>query len=115
MHLWDVKANLFSLVLQDTPPCAAVCWSSDSQHLLSINGDQTLRHWDVGNGRILATTVLLRNDQWARITDDGKVETSSPKDEKELVYVVEDPQGAQKIYGVAEFQALVAQQTAGDR
>jgi len=115
MHLWDVKANLFSLVLQDTPPCAAVCWSSDSQHLLSINGDQTLRHWDVGNGRILATTVLLRNDQWARITDDGKVETSSPEAEKELVYVVEDPQGAQKIYGVAEFQALVAQQTAGDR
>ncbi len=116
IRLWDVTANRYSPVLQGNPkPCAAVCWSSDSQHLLSINGDQTLRYWDVGNGRILATTVLLRNDQWARITDDGKVETSSPEAEKELVYVVEDPQGAQKIYDVAEFHALVAQQTAGDR
>jgi len=115
IRLWDVEANRFSHDLQGNSRCFAVYWSADSQHLLSFNTDQTLRYWDIGTGRILATTVFLPNDQWARITADGKIETSSAEAEKELVYVVEDPQGAQKIYDVAEFQALVAQQTAGDR
>jgi WD40 repeat protein len=116
VRLWDVKANRYSPVLEGNPkPCSAVCWSSDSQHLLTFNEDQTFRYWDVGSGRILATTVFLPNEQWARITDDGRVEVSGPEAEKELVYVLEDSSGAQKIYSVAEFRALAAKQTATSR
>lgn len=81
-------------------------WSPDSRRLLAQRGS-ILTCYDVQTMGVVSNTVILPNGQAARIPADGAMETTSPEAEKELVYVVEGPDGQQELHSPAEFRKLL--------
>jgi WD40 repeat protein/serine/threonine protein kinase len=111
IHVWDVAAKRrLRVLLAHTGgfSSAGACrWAADGRTLFSAcAGDRTIRCWDVPTGEVTWVGLPLSGSQAATIAADGALQTTGPQAEEQLVYVVEQPDGEQRLYTLAEFRKL---------
>jgi WD40 repeat protein/tetratricopeptide (TPR) repeat protein/predicted Ser/Thr protein kinase len=84
-------------------------WVPQHERLLTAAQAGTIRLWNVGPNppEPLAALFLTEAGHAASVSADGKLGTSHPTAEADFVYVVEQPDGQQKLYTPAAFRALV--------
>jgi WD40 repeat protein/tRNA A-37 threonylcarbamoyl transferase component Bud32 len=83
-------------------------WSSDSRHIMVVDDERTLRYADALSGKLLSVTVMFPDGEAAYISQGGRLEVTSPEAEEHLIYIVEQPDGEQKLFTPAEFRQLIA-------
>ncbi len=109
IRLWEVAGNQAGPVLKGhSGSHQRISWAADGRHLISTSTDNTLRRWDTTTGELSSVTVPLPNGQAAYLSPGGKLEVTSPEAERELVYIVEQPNREQKLFSPAEFRQLIA-------
>jgi WD40 repeat protein len=118
IHVWDVAANRRLRVLRahtgGLSSAGACRWAADGRTLFSAcAGDRTIRCWDVPTGEVTWVGLPLSGSQAATIAADGALQTTGPEAEKQLVYLVEQPDGEQRLYTPAEFRKLTRGAAAG--
>jgi WD40 repeat protein/formylglycine-generating enzyme required for sulfatase activity len=84
-----------------------LAWGSDSRTLFSVGRDGVLRRWDVQAGQLLSASLVFSEGRAAYVTTGGTVEITDPAVERELVYIVEDPDKTLKLLPPAEFRKLL--------
>jgi len=102
-----LQAEPVSILAGHTASLRYCYWSADSRQLIAVSWDKSMRRWNALTGQGLSTRLILPDGQSAYFTQGGKLETTSPEVEKQLVYVVEQDDGEHKLYTPAEFRALV--------
>jgi WD40 repeat protein len=118
IHVWDVAAKRRLRVLRahtGTFTWSGRCrWAADGRTLFSAcAGDRTIRCWDVPTGEVTWVGLPLSGSQAATIAADGALQTTGPQADEQLVYLVEQPDGEQRLYTLPEFRKLTRAGSAG--
>lgn len=79
----------------------------NGQEISLLGSDEIIRTWDSKTGELLRLLVLLPNDQAITFDPTGKVLSQTLDADKELVYGVEQPNGALQLHTPAEFRDLI--------
>ena len=110
VRLWDATADKPGPVFQGAmnDGGASVAWSPDSKRIVSGSLDRTIRVWDVASGDTQWIAVLLDEANSATFTPAGQMLPSNEAAEKQLIYVVEQSDGALKLLTPTEFRNHVA-------
>ena len=97
---------LLPLSGHDIDVCS-LAWSPDGSQLVSIADDWTLRNWDPNTGQPRWLATLLTSGQVAVFTPAGEWLNRGSETEDELIYVVEQDDGAQEVLTPADFHRRI--------
>lgn len=81
--------------------------ADNGEEVSALCNDEIIRTWDSKTGELKRLIVLLSNDQAISFDPSGKVLAQTPGAEKELLYVVEQPNGSLKLHTPKEFRATL--------
>ena len=100
ISIWDASAGKWQQNLRGhtAPIRNAASWDADGRHLVSAGQEDKTCDRELMGGAELGVGLPTGDAEGAYVTRDGRLETTGPDAERRFTYVVERPDGEQKLY-----------------